>query len=241
MFFGIFLVLVVVDFCASYDNSSVFSDKIGVMGKSAFSNRQSRLISFNTLDDGISVELDFTVPFITIPVKKSMALAQGSLANINVGAVILAGGLVVGISLIMPLILTFFSKQHIIPSQWKPGYRNAEDRSEIWSQIENILSSQKIDPTSCMQKYICSTISQSLMNIEKGAASSSDKIIDGIASSPWLTEQLHGTSMYFALKNGLGKNNCSDTYKSCGVSEDLFESTFDALQKFVLFGYSNLK
>lgn len=72
------------------------------------------------------------------------------------------------------------------------------------------------------------------MNIERGKASSSDKIIDGIACNSWLTEQLHGTPMYFALKNGLDRKNCTDAYKTCGISQELFESTFDAFQKFLL-------
>ncbi|XP_045479483.1 uncharacterized protein LOC123684312 [Harmonia axyridis] len=240
MFLAICMVSIFVDLCASYDNSSFFAGKVETMGKSAFSSRQSKLISFNTLDDGISVDLDFTVPFITIPVKKSMALAQGSLINIDLGAIVLAGGLVVGISLFMPLVLAFFSKQKTLPSQWKPGHRSADGKPELLSNIIELLSTHKIDPTTCMQKYICSTVSQSLSNIEKGKATSSDKIIDGISSSTWLTEQLHGTSMYFALQSGLNKTNCEDAYKTCGVPGYLFETTLDTFQKMILLSYSNM-
>lgn len=40
--------------------------------------RKPRFISLNSKDDNIDVELDFAVPFLTIPVKKALDTAMGS-------------------------------------------------------------------------------------------------------------------------------------------------------------------
>ncbi|KAL3285595.1 hypothetical protein HHI36_000125 [Cryptolaemus montrouzieri] len=127
MWSTILFFLAVIRLCFSYDNTSSIFDGIHVVNKARFESRQNRLISFQTLDEGISVELDFSVPFIKIPVKKSLSFAEGTLANINVGALVLSGGLVVGITLLMPILIGVFSKQMTYPPSWK---KSEQFRSE---------------------------------------------------------------------------------------------------------------
>lgn len=44
--------------------------------------REPRFISFNTKDDNIEVEIDFAIPFLSIPVKRSLSGAMGTLQNV---------------------------------------------------------------------------------------------------------------------------------------------------------------
>lgn len=44
--------------------------------------RESRFISFQTKDDNIEVEIDFAIPFLSIPVKRSLSGAMGTLQNV---------------------------------------------------------------------------------------------------------------------------------------------------------------
>lgn len=43
--------------------------------------REPRFISFNTKDDNIEVEIDFAIPFLSIPVKRSLSGAMGTIQN----------------------------------------------------------------------------------------------------------------------------------------------------------------
>lgn len=59
------------------------------------------------------------MPFITIPVKRTMdnmwGLGSGSTAaNINVGAMVLAGAMVFGAAVVIPMFSSFFQKQFFV-------------------------------------------------------------------------------------------------------------------------------
>ena len=74
--------------------------------------REPKFISFQTKDNNIEVEIDFAIPFLTIPVKRSMNGAQSfldglPLANINVGAIVLAAGVALIGTLIGGFVRTF--------------------------------------------------------------------------------------------------------------------------------------
>jgi hypothetical protein len=44
--------------------------------------REPRFISFQTKDDNIEVEIDFAIPFLSIPVRRSLSGAMGTLQNV---------------------------------------------------------------------------------------------------------------------------------------------------------------
>lgn len=46
------------------------------------SSREPRFISFQTKDDNIEVEIDFAIPFLSIPVKRSLSGAMGTFQNV---------------------------------------------------------------------------------------------------------------------------------------------------------------
>lgn len=45
-------------------------------------NREPRFVSFQTKDDHIEVEIDFAIPFLSIPVKRSLSGAMGTFQNV---------------------------------------------------------------------------------------------------------------------------------------------------------------
>lgn len=50
--------------------------------RSDVKRREPRFISFQTKDDNIEVEIDFAIPFLSIPVKRSLSGAMGTLQNV---------------------------------------------------------------------------------------------------------------------------------------------------------------
>ncbi|KAK9884148.1 hypothetical protein WA026_005099 [Henosepilachna vigintioctopunctata] len=73
--------------------------------------------------------------------------------------------------------------------------------------VENIFSN--MNTTSCLQKFLCNIVSESSRNLKEGKASSTDKIVDGIISSPWIINQLQDTFMYTAFQNGVEEKTVS--------------------------------
>lgn len=68
--------------------------------------------------------MEFAVPFISIPVKKTVDAAMGvweggALANINVGSIFLAGAVVLGAAVIIPLLTSLFFKHSFVPPETK--------------------------------------------------------------------------------------------------------------------------
>lgn len=66
------------------------------------------------------------MPFVSIPVKKTMDNIWGlgpvsAIANINVGAVVLAGAMVFGTAVVLPFISTFFKKQLVLGNKRERG------------------------------------------------------------------------------------------------------------------------
>lgn len=57
-------------------------DKVFQYYRSDSRSREPRFISFNTKDDNIEVEIDFAIPFLSIPVKRSLSGAMGTLQNV---------------------------------------------------------------------------------------------------------------------------------------------------------------
>lgn len=66
-------------------------DKVFRLYENNLNRREPRFISFQTKDENIEVEIDFAIPFLSIPVKRSLSGAMGTIHNvIKVRAVILS-------------------------------------------------------------------------------------------------------------------------------------------------------
>lgn len=86
------------------------------------SNQEEKVIKWFNIS--VQVELEFRVPFLSIPVKKAVDSAMGwgsglggfpPSANLNVGAVVLAGVIVFGASVFLPALGAIFTKKSLYP------------------------------------------------------------------------------------------------------------------------------
>ncbi|XP_050087813.1 uncharacterized protein LOC126572500 [Anopheles aquasalis] len=99
--------------------------------------REPRFISFQTRDSSIEVEMNFAIPFMSIPVRKSMngvmdSVLKGTpLVNVNIGAVAVAGVLTLGGALIGAAARTFSNgTQSFWPTMLTAGgWRQAGQRA----------------------------------------------------------------------------------------------------------------
>uniref|UniRef100_A0A182JFM3 Uncharacterized protein n=1 Tax=Anopheles atroparvus TaxID=41427 RepID=A0A182JFM3_ANOAO len=104
--------------------------------------REPRFISFETKDNNIEVEIDFAIPFLSIPIQKSMngvmnSVLKGTpLLNVNLGAVALAGVLTAGGALIGAAARTF-SNSSLLPSWNLPLTRDQRSESRH-NQVERV-------------------------------------------------------------------------------------------------------
>ncbi|XP_049826713.1 uncharacterized protein LOC126266551 [Aethina tumida] len=183
-------------------------------------HKSGRLFSFNSENGGISVDLEFSVPFIELPVKESLQMAKGAVANINVGALVLSGAVVLVIGVLGPLIISLISKKMIYQPQFG-GFQRSED-TNVWRYVtilDDILLDNNIDTTSCMQRMVCWTVKNSAKKVSNGLGSSNDKIIDGIASNEWVTDYIKGSAVFDAVENAYKGINCSKQYGKCHITE----------------------
>jgi hypothetical protein len=65
-----------------YNQRKQFDDSFKHYRSDHIKTRQSRFISFNSKDDNIDVELDFAIPFISVPVKRTLDTGVGFLQGI---------------------------------------------------------------------------------------------------------------------------------------------------------------
>ncbi|GJQ78373.1 hypothetical protein Trydic_g22199 [Trypoxylus dichotomus] len=95
------------------ENTTANSSGFIKMTEDSFRGKHQRLITFNTDENSdINIELSFNVPFVTIPVKKTMDATKGALANINVGAVVLSGAMFLVTTFVAPFITHFLAKKN---------------------------------------------------------------------------------------------------------------------------------
>lgn len=87
------------------------------------------------------------------------------------------------------------------------------------SLLDQTLTENDIDTTSCVQKIICWTVQNSAENVKTGQSSSIDKIIEGLATNLWLQQIVEGTVFYDALQNGLDNKNCAEEYGQCKINQ----------------------
>ncbi|KAJ3649556.1 hypothetical protein Zmor_021292 [Zophobas morio] len=97
------------------------------------------------------------------------------------------------------------------------------EESQHWLEylnvIDQLLTENDIDTTSCMQRMVCWAVRNSAQNVVMGRSSSSDKIIDGLATNKWVQQLIEGTTVHSALQNGLSRTDCSREYHQCRISE----------------------
>lgn len=80
------------------------------------------------------MELAFSVPFVTIPVKRTIDMANGAIANVNLGAVALAGAIAFGFAIVIPGIVLLLSKKQ----NYKPAGPQNDQHNHYRSESNDL-------------------------------------------------------------------------------------------------------
>ncbi|XP_048507932.1 uncharacterized protein LOC105686174 isoform X1 [Athalia rosae] len=179
----------------------------------------SKFVTFNTHGDSLGIDLDLSIPFLSIPLDQGYGAPQ-SLVNINAKALTIAGIFTAVSTVIVPLI---FDKHH--PAS---NYRSDDARHESWNYGDAVnqifMGNSYLAP--CTKKFICSMVSNACHS--KKQKTGMDKIIDGISSLEWFDRMTEGTVIQEAVLAGRkSEGNCNVLYPQCFLSRKFFPSSSD--------------
>ncbi|TMW54058.1 hypothetical protein DOY81_000844 [Sarcophaga bullata] len=192
----------------------------------AMSGRNSRanLVSFEPLGEHIALGLDFLLPFIKVPIVRTVDAYgnEPALLNINTAALISTGLLATSSALISYIFRRYvvLGKEEkaseknkrsdndleyellSVLNNFKLVYRNSSGArvdtslAELLNTIDETFQKNEIDLNSCFQKAICARIHLSQQRVNEGNhASGVDKIIDGLVGLKWFKQFLLHTSL----------------------------------------------
>ncbi|XP_026837691.1 uncharacterized protein LOC113564492 [Drosophila erecta] len=176
-------------------------------------DREGRGFHFHASGEDVSVEMEFIVPFVKVPVKRSMNLARNAVQNllnlrtgalVNTAVVVAAGAVIAGVVrlLIAPLVITSVGNGY--------GYKSAPDRGmrRLTDVVESQLEEHNIDMSVCVQRMICQYLQQ---NLSSGYA----RALNVLTSSSWLHSVVDGTAVFHAIQSARSSRSCTHTYRSC--------------------------
>ncbi|XP_037030939.1 uncharacterized protein LOC119070616 [Bradysia coprophila] len=110
----------------------------------------------------------------------------------------------------------------------------AHENNKFFDLID--LLDATINPTVCVQQYVCSLRKLSAKNVADGSAASADKIIAGIFEARWILDTISGTAIHDAIQLGESRSDCDKRFSKCGVGsmrpEDLFTIFLKILRVF---------
>uniref|UniRef100_A0A336MF90 CSON000712 protein n=1 Tax=Culicoides sonorensis TaxID=179676 RepID=A0A336MF90_CULSO len=225
------------------------------------SKREPRLFSFNTEDEDVNIKMEFGVPFITVPTKRTIDGLRGFVYNAMQGeiprpkfngrALALIGFLCIGFSGVGILMDNFNFNQFVkgkAPSFFfNRAARNDYDEEtdyatetiKLWKIVETFdktLAKYNIDSTACVQHSICVRVQKSYKKVLKNEreASNLDIILEGITRSDWILRFISGTAIDDAIQVGRSKKNCDKVFSSCAFDLQFFTSGIQGMMKNVI-------
>ncbi|XP_064552887.1 uncharacterized protein LOC135438490 [Drosophila montana] len=197
--------------------------------------REARGFHFSASGEDVSVEMEFIVPFVKVPAKRSMQLARDAvqgLLNLRTGAllntavIVAAGAIIAGIVrlVLAPLVFTsinnaqgygYSGKQY----EEQPTDSNTISRGmrSLTQVLESQLDEHSIDVSSCAQRAICHYLQHNAAQSQRLNLSPSNaaRLIDVLANSRWLDSYLNGTAVFSAIDAARSSRNCDQIYSSC--------------------------
>ncbi|XP_011305392.1 uncharacterized protein [Fopius arisanus] len=182
--------------------------------------REPKFISFNSDDGKIDVDLDLSIPFISIPLgDKDDKDGPRPLVNINTKSITVAGILAAITAFVIPLL--FKTPNH---SQYR-----FDNEFNVWDAgrtlNEFILGNNYVTP--CIQRAICGAIARvDRVKTPTGA----DKIVDGLANLKIIKDLINGTSIQKAVDVGhQSTEQCLNYFQSCSMAPEIFEVLLNEL------------
>ncbi|KAK0083823.1 hypothetical protein PV325_008143 [Microctonus aethiopoides] len=185
--------------------------------------RVPRFISFDHKGGQIDVDLDLSIPFISIPLNNDENQPGDnpkSLVNINLKSLSFAALFATITAFIVPLFLKTPHDYHNYRLDDGFGFQ------DIGRSInELILGNNHITP--CVQRAVCSAV---MKTRENEVPTSAEKIIDGIANLSWFKIATNGTPIEEAINVARQPNtHCNHIYNGCGLSADIFQAIMNQL------------
>ncbi|XP_041969596.1 uncharacterized protein LOC121726344 [Aricia agestis] len=175
------------------------------------SRKEARFITFDTDNNDIQVGLDFSIPFIKIPLKKFDAFTQFDLEglsfpkiNVNPSGLAISGFLLIVTSLLAPIFNNAFLG-------WLPDRRSRDaglDTQFPMEVTEKILKNSR----GCPQRFAC-WLSQ------KSNRSESLDTWNGLLRNELLSQIFNTTRLVRATARGLKGLNC-EAYSPCPINNE---------------------
>ncbi|OXU26552.1 hypothetical protein TSAR_005253 [Trichomalopsis sarcophagae] len=198
--------------------------------------RKPRFISFDTNSGKIDINLDLSVPFLSIPLedKKEHGGPPMPLLNVNTKALTVFGLLMALSAFVVPLFVKKIPDQppnvspaelhhHHYSKEHKRSDRGSDLGSDLWyfgdSLNEILFKDSRVTP--CVQRIICTAVAAAS---HSDNPSSADKIIDGLSSNRWFEQAANGTVIKEAVSRGrqvLAPDECIETYKGCVLNQQI--------------------
>ncbi|XP_050354416.1 uncharacterized protein LOC126776159 [Nymphalis io] len=175
-------------------------------------NRQVKLLSFNAEAEDVEVGLDFSIPFIKIPLKKTFnAVAEFgipgiSLSKININpiALVLGGMIIIFTSLVVPFVSKAFDWHHLERSS-----RNDDDINnfQTFYLTEQLVAHSR----ACPERVAC-WAGRRNKNAEHM------QTWKHIMSNKLLSTMVNTTALKEATMRGIKGHDC-DSYTPCPIDE----------------------
>ncbi|XP_012553095.2 uncharacterized protein LOC105842982 isoform X1 [Bombyx mori] len=180
------------------------------------SNRERRFLTFHTLEEMIKVDLDLTIPFITIPIKKSehsSGFLDLPVANINPAGLALGGAVVLGTTVILPFLAKSYTENHI-PRKYFRVLDDAEFGSDVLIDFAGQMLNDKRNLQGCALRIACWMATNDY--IEPG------RVFEFIVSNKLLSMIVNSTAVEDAMLSGLNGRDCV-SYRPCPLRKEYLD------------------
>lgn len=195
--------------------------------------------------------MEFGVPFITIPIKRTIAglknfannAIKGNLpqpANVNPMSIIFIALFSLGMTTTAFSIWATNRRQYLLGTA-PYIFRSIDDSDneipelqnlwKLFQSIDKTLTRFNIDTAACAQKTVCKIVQKSMKEIQvKGDdATLLNTVLEGITRSDWAMKFVDGSAIGDAIRVARDKKNCVKSYSACKVD---FKFLKESLQSF---------
>ncbi|XP_075982930.1 uncharacterized protein LOC142981127 [Anticarsia gemmatalis] len=181
--------------------------------KRDYVGRQAKFFSFNVMEEDITIDLDFNIPFIKIPVKKTTdsvyGLTEFPTININPASIALGGAVVLGTTVLIPFLLKYYTYHH-------DDYRYARilDNAEFGADALLDFAQQMVMNShgfrGCPLRLACWAAQREVADPHA--------ILNQITNNKLLSSMVNSSAVEDAMISGMHGRSCS-SYGPCPLQE----------------------
>ncbi|KAL7731188.1 hypothetical protein ACLKA6_014379 [Drosophila palustris] len=194
--------------------------------------REARGFHFDATDGDVNVEMEFIVPFVKVPVKRSIKFARDaamSVLNLQKGAllntavIVVAGAIIAGIVrlVLAPIVFTSMASNYAgyNAKEYDETVKSGRGMRSLSQVLESQLDEHNIDVSVCAQRAICHYLQHNAAQLQRHDARltlpNTARLIDTLTNSRWTDSLLNGTAVFNAIDVARSSGNCNHIYRSC--------------------------